>query len=116
MREIKFRAWDEGTNMMHPTFTIYEIGDIRLNEGGNIGSAVMNFNWDGLIWEQFTGLHDSTGKEIYEGDVVITNHETNRVVFASGSFCLYNTGEGLYEIHSSDINIIGNIHENSDLL
>jgi len=57
MRVFKFRAWHEGAAVM-----IYEdtLGDV--------------FKWknEGLpiIIEQFTGIQDSQGKDIFEGDIL----------------------------------------------
>jgi uncharacterized phage protein (TIGR01671 family) len=57
MRELKFRAWDGKMYLDHsslccPSFSLGEI-----------------LNGDYVI-EQYTGLHDKNGKEIYEGDIV----------------------------------------------
>ena len=51
MREIKFRAWDDG-NMYY--FAVYWID---------------KYSEDTIIM-QYTGLKDRSGKEIYEGDIV----------------------------------------------
>ncbi len=60
MREIKFRAWDTRENKMLSPRTIQEIMVGKISE------------WlvRGYILEQFTGLTDKNGKEIYEGDVI----------------------------------------------
>jgi hypothetical protein len=65
--------------------------------------------------EQFTGLLDKNGKEIYEGDIVLDCDEDINmdVIFENGIFCTCNTNS-IYEM--DDIEVIGNIHENPELL
>ena len=96
------------------------------------------------VWEetvgQFTGLTDKNGKEIYEGDKLICYHhqfEENVeavVFFDNGTFMLYqilsdgtkkayrywNDGNhdwySMEQFDSFELEIIGNIHDNSELL
>ena len=60
MREIKFRVWD-GERME----TDLVDTEIWLEKG----KLVCN-TYKPLVWMQFTGLTDSEGTEIYEGDVL----------------------------------------------
>ncbi|MBO7285408.1 MAG: hypothetical protein J6U69_02305 [Alistipes sp.] len=68
---------------------------------------------------QFTGLHDKNGKEIYEGDIVDTSIQgISKVLYDSGQYTIesknYSTAIAYrFPIH---IIIIGNIHDNPELL
>ena len=90
---------------------------------------------------QFTGLTDKNGKKIFEGDIFTSDYFKNglefEVVFSDGSFCgkcyrtglfplgftndYYETGDDdddFYypEDYTSHIQIIGNIHDNPEML
>jgi uncharacterized phage protein (TIGR01671 family) len=109
-RVIKFRAWDKKENK----FTYPKLWD-----------NTMPSNWE--YWydlQQFTGLHDRDGKEIYEGDLLEFNqnyegwnddyYKRYKVEIPK----IYYTVEfnGLSGDSIQDIKIIGNIYENKDLL
>ena len=69
---------------------------------------------------QFTGLVDSTGKEIYEDDIISTEDGRLGIIeFHNGSFVV-NYGENmvqaLYEMQNWKLMILGNRFENPELL
>ena len=121
-RTIKFRAWNKKRKeMIHlrPMESTISIGNhicFGCEEYGH------EYREDDCIDEdfelmQFTGLTDCNNREIYEGDIVrLENYANDKVVFDAGRFCVYKSGMGLYKTHNTGIEVIGNIHENKNLI
>jgi len=126
MRNIKFRTWD-------PFKKIYRDFAIAwnpyTNENYGINGEENHFPANkGYIFEQFVGLTDKYNKPIFEGDIVKWNHpmdDIGVVEYCSESFsndvCYYGLKVNRFGItcqfQTDDIyEIIGNIHENSNLI
>ncbi len=120
---IKFRVWSR-------TLGKYRQLDETSNDQGlgmlfevkdGIGSNVTSICYSvGDVVEQFTGLTDVNGKDIYEGDIIEVTSQYwgmlgNRyeVKFEQGAFYVK---YGLLSEISPSISVIGNVHENPELL
>jgi len=79
MREIKFRAWDAESKVMHPGFTLKEIVKIMSEKTAAIH---YQFGFSEHVHMQYTGLRDKNGKEIYENDIVKFDMGVNSATFS----------------------------------
>lgn len=113
-RVIKFRAWDRIAKRM-----IYQ-DDNKLCKFFSDMSLISSYGEDTINPDvelmQFTGLKDSKGVEIYEGDRLECEIGNNEIVeFKNASFiCRYRT-ISLYDLcMQMGFEVIGNIHERSE--
>lgn len=133
MREIKFRQFDLAKKRYQ-----FNIGVT----GPGSWSGPSYCTWESYPLEQFTGLHDKNGREIYEGDIVQSESPVGRagvIQFAKGHFGVnwdfvknpdpeweggiiygsWGTQTNLRRIDDGFLDefvVIGNIHENPELL
>ena len=120
-REIKFRAWEDESEVMRYS------NDMHLAEF---------FNYcEGWKIMQYTGLKDKNGKEIYEGDIIELGVEKKPAFFiyevmwdflgfnfrrkgTSNIIFPFKDDLGIYEWKKNflQVEVIGNIYENPELL
>lgn len=116
-REIKFRAWDKKQNKM-----LYgvSIGTIKVwDENAPLISHEFSYSED-CVFEQYTGLKDKNGIEIYEGDIVEKCYNKAKKLYSSAPVEFkhgkFESGGWTLCKFAHKCEIIGNIHENPELL
>lgn len=79
--------------------------------------------WDPATCGQFTGLYDKNGRKIYEGDLVrntkLAFPKVDQIIYAADGYCgfMRKWPNGTLDwIDTVALEIIGNIHENPELL
>ena len=115
-REIKFRVWDEKYNQ-------WDTSPLTIHPAESVVKQ-------GRVIQQFTGLKDKHGKEIYEGDIVEYNSWTTgsygskftgeiRLREETAGFTLFDKADGneqiLWREEQDYLVVIGNIFENPEL-
>jgi len=129
MKELKFRAWDDIQKKMW-----YD--GIHISMGGSIVATFGIYTPSHrLTIEQYTGLKDTDGAEIYEGDIVEYDDVYGVVKFGrialpvnGGEYIIEVQGfytEVVYDLDTERVNNafvggyvirVGNIHENPELV
>ena len=140
-REIKYRVWDNENKSYNDP---YSYAYYALTQDGGLDFYCHGDHMDeadpGVYFiEQYTGLKDKNGKEIYEGDIVeylsYRKDYIGQVVFgfvddSEGYYIEKHYGWGIYHdgyntslgdyaddnMRCELVEVIGNIHENKELL
>ena len=125
MRQIKFRAWHTRDKDWCLSLTFGQENILGVSIGDIFGGDI--------IFEQFTGLNDKNGKEIYEGDILRYDRSG---CFSAVEWCVsqwsqavitpkgkryYGMADRYDTIDCIDMKldeheIVGNIHENPNML
>ena len=122
-REIKFRGYNaKNARWLHGHYFINRGGHYIVTDGiANPFLTHEDFTVHPDTVGQFTGMYDADGKEIYEGDIVRTSVAKDAIGVVEwnndqASFVVHMKGRTqCYPLSESD-KIIGNIHDNPELL
>ena len=119
-REIKFRAYSSNRKEM-----LYQEDKMSFNIDFKQQKVLISKNqndyiggsFDNLPIMQFTGLKDVNGKDIYEDDILEhPNSGRFEIKFEDYGFYLFYNGYKQISHTTEYMEIIGNIHENPELL
>lgn len=141
-REIKFRMWNNVSESPNMSKYFYDLGQVIpcLMQQICFDAGLFGYNHigHGSRFEQFTGLLDKNGKEIYEGDIVkakdfmCVGHQVVENQFVMEPTEVYDDvidvvtyGEGMYSVghiplsvlvDDGQTEVLGNVHQNPELL
>lgn len=121
-RKIKYRVWDnENKSYDDP----YSYAYYAMTQDGGLDFYCHGDHWDSCdpekyIVEQYTGMEDKNGKEIYEGDILDTPQGRCKCVWGEDGWVYQ------FKVHRTDwfdivkdwhekCEVIGNVHETPDL-
>ncbi|WP_226458058.1 YopX family protein [Levilactobacillus brevis] len=114
----KFRGWDRKNHVMYDFMMMCFYVNLK--------NVLYRNNLTDFDVDMFTGLKDANGKEIYEGDIVKSSYKyaqpkISQVIMEDGNSYILGedlaTGnEMLVSDHINEIEVIGNMYENLELL
>lgn len=127
-REIKFRVWDkeykEFSNWTNrdPHFSvntsqIFFWERVRRDDGSYDGDIILEDTNKRFVLQQFTGVKDRNGKDIFEGDIVNVNGGNHIIEWRGAGFAAtwsdYNL-DTCWFVGGGPV-VVGNIFENPEL-
>ncbi len=105
---FKFRVWDKGRKCF------FNDDEVVIYPNGEESFFNADYDFTECVVEQCTGLKDKNGKLIYEGDIVTDDVDIFEVVWDYNAWCIQTNN--FQHFLTEGFEVIGNIHENEDLL
>ncbi|EEP3611743.1 YopX family protein [Campylobacter jejuni] len=121
LKDFDFRIWDKDEKCFLDPYT----------KSRAVVKNLPNEKLLNLEIELFTGFYDKNGKKIYEGDILFSFEGCSegeafkyKAVLKEGAFYLVECGDDgeeydedlISEFRLEELEIVGNIHENAELL
>ncbi|ECK7781664.1 YopX family protein [Campylobacter coli] len=120
LQDFDFRVWDKDEKCFLDPYT----------KSRAVVKNLPNEKLLNLEIELFTGLCDKNGNKIYEGDILYYFKDCSegevfkyQVLFKEGAFYLFESYDGfvddedlIAEFDLKELQVMGNIHENKELL
>ena len=129
-RIIKFRVWDKTEKKFWNTDDglYFWLHSKSAKELGGVSISFFIGRFEQFVVQQFTGLKDKNGKEIYEGDIIRNNYKSEyipkiaEVVWHRNGFIANICDSAMFSLSftqqmiDGDLEIVGNILKNPELL
>jgi len=124
-RIYKFRAWDKKEKKMYWVNKIdvpnFDSGAIKLEKNNGDPEKVEWQSLGSVELQQFTGLKDKNGKEIFEGDIVEFKYSPlgsfrEEIGFNDGGFWIKRKDGTNFMPSKEYREVIGNVFETPDIL
>lgn len=110
MREILFRGLTFGGAWVYGNYQCIKYGTKEYHRVGNREVRPETVG-------QFTGTYDSKDNRIFEHDIVLTTNDAGEQFYDEVMWEKHECGFRIAEVHGFDGSIVvGNIHENKDLV